>query len=121
MKYLLMFSFFLLCSFFANSQIKLTDTKWEGEANVPKPMLIRFEFRRDTLEMIYNGRIVERMNYTLKADTMTLVKLSGSSPCKEEIGQYKVTIKGETLYIALISDDCMGRAKSFMEKGYIKK
>lgn len=76
------------------------------------------EFKTDTLFLDdpANGTIVEMMKYNISGDTLTLVKISGASSCGDEKGVYKLSIKDNKLYMAVINDDCYDRAAAMPDE-----
>jgi len=96
----------------------LAQTKWEGVMNIPSPQDCILEFSKTTFNIDFQDEVVETMSYKISGDTLTLKKLSGSSPCNTEVGQYKYLIANKKLTITLLKDDCTGRAQAFVKEGY---
>lgn len=123
MKKLLFLSLALgLLSFGAKSQ--LTDTKWRSSMNVPDPVECILQFKKDTLIVMVaadQSMIVETMTYKLKNDTLTIYKVSGTSPCSDAAGVYKCILKDEKLFITPLNDECIERANAFTPEGWIKE
>lgn len=106
----------------AHSQ--LADTKWRSSMNVPDPVECILQFKKDTLIVMVaadQSMVVETMTYKLKNDTLTIIKVSGTSPCTEVAGIYKCVLKEEKLYISPLNDDCQDRANAFTPEGWIKE
>ncbi|MFM2361105.1 MAG: hypothetical protein EAZ16_00820 [Sphingobacteriales bacterium] len=99
----------------------LSNTKWSGSMNVPDPMGVVLDFKTDTLTVLIGEEIVESMSYTVSGDTLKIKKLFGSSPCGDEEGKYKYTIKNDLLTIAEVEDACSLRAAAFSPAGYKKE
>jgi hypothetical protein len=99
----------------------LSNTKWSGSMNVPDPMGVTLEFKKDTFTVFIGEEIVEAMSYKVKGDTLSITKLFGSSPCGEEEGKYKYTIKEDLLTITAIEEACEPRAAAFSPAGYKKE
>ena len=99
----------------------LTNTKWSGTFNVPGPMDGSLEFKKDTVYLSIGENVVETMTFQEKGDTILLQKIDGSSPCNDEMGEYKVQVNKNTLIITAIKDDCSMRAGAFSKEGYIKE
>ena len=120
-KYLLLFLLINLSSNTINAQLK--NTSWNGDFMVPQPTEGILVFKQDTTYLVLGSEfneesILETMSYKIDHDTLTLQKLSGSSPCSDEIiGKYLFVIKNDMLYIQLISDDCSPRAAAFPTEG----
>jgi hypothetical protein len=120
MKKLLSVCCFTCCVFFSKAQNGLTNTKWNGVANIPSAADITFVFTADTLLMVYNDEAIETMSYRLSGDTLHLLKLGGMSPCSGEKGTYKFTVKEDKLVLDPISDDCVPRSSAFTPEGYTR-
>lgn len=103
------------------SQVTLTNTKWTGVANIPDPYDVQLEFKKDTFLLIADAQTIETMWYGMKGDTITIKKLVGMSPCDEQEGTYKITIKDDKLILTAISDPCMPRVNAFTPEGYLRK
>jgi hypothetical protein len=99
----------------------LENTRWKGIINAPGPVKATLEFHKDTLLLTYQGEVIETMNYQTDANTLTLKKLSGGSPCGSEAGQYKYSINKDLLVFSLIKDECNARSSSFSVEGYEKQ
>lgn len=65
------------------------------------------QFKNDTLYLNdpTNGNIVEMMNYKIRGDTLTIVKIGGGSSCNDVKGIIKFQQRGE-LFMTLINDSC---------------
>lgn len=107
-----------------SAQSQLADTKWKNSMNVPDPVECILHFKKDTLIVMVAAdpsMVVETMTYKLKNDTLTIIKLSGTSPCTEAAGVYKCVLKDEKLFITPLNDDCVERANAFTPEGWIKE
>lgn len=92
--------------------------------NIPDPYETIMHFKKDSaiLTLAADGTLVETMVYTVSKDTLRLTKLSGMSPCTENItGLYRIEIKDEKLTITVISDDCTERANAFKPEAWTKE
>lgn len=121
MKHLSTLLIIFLFAFSANGQIE--NTFWQGTYKVPNPTEMIVQFSHDTLYLneLKTGEIVEIMNYSIKADTLTVTKISGTSPCSiDEKGIYKLTVKGNLLFISLITDACYGRRSAMPSNALTK-
>lgn len=98
----------------------LTNTKWHGTIYVPDASDGVLEFGKDTLSVYMDGNVLETMLYKENADTLSLKKISGGSPCGEETGLYKYEVKDNQLFVTPISDDCPVRAGAFSKDAYKK-
>ncbi|HEY0176717.1 MAG TPA: hypothetical protein VGC08_10085 [Pedobacter sp.] len=99
----------------------LVQTKWRGVLLVPSPIDGLFEFKKDSLLLYSDDKIVETMSYQEKGDTLILKKISGASPCNDEIGTYKCEIKNDVLTLTVLKDDCTVRSSCFSPDGYKKE
>ena len=113
-----------ICLGTKNLQAQLQDNAWKGTFLTPAPTECVFEFKTDTVYLrlasdykvngVNDSRILEKSNYKVDHDTLTLKKLVGASPCDNEvIGKYLFVIKKDKLSLLLIEDDCGERAMAF--------
>jgi hypothetical protein len=58
----------------------LENTRWKGTVYTDEPIEAIFEFKKDTMLMIYQGAVVETMTYQADASTLTIKKVSGGNP-----------------------------------------
>lgn len=97
--------------------INLEHTRWTGKANVPDPETVTFDFGKDTVSLLFEGRMLELMRYRISTDTIYLQKLEGKSPCDTEAaGMYRLSKTETKLSFILLTDDCPMRAEAL--KGY---
>jgi len=92
--------------------------------NIPDPYETILHFKKDTvvLTIAADGSLIETMNFTISKDTLKLIKLSGMSPCADNItGLYKIEIKDDKMTIVPLSDDCSERANAFKPEPWIKE
>ncbi|MEO5946282.1 MAG: hypothetical protein ABIP79_05660 [Chitinophagaceae bacterium] len=96
------------------SSAQLTDTKWKGTFYIPDAYECHMDFKKDTLNLVIaaSGDIIETMKYSLAGDTLTIIKLNGSSPCGDEVGIYTFKINGDKLKITLVKDNCGDRSSA---------
>ena len=123
MKKTILFSLLILFSA-AVVNAQLTDTKWRNIMNIPDPYETILQFKKDTviLTIAADGTTIETMNYIVSKDTLKLLKLSGMSPCADNItGLYKIEIKDDKMTIVPISDDCSERANAFKPEPWVKE
>ena len=115
----------LLSSLFYFSQQTtnpLANTEWKGVANIPTPAEVNFKFGTDSVDLVYQGNVIEKMKYSFTDQgSLKLMKIEGNSPCdpKEE-GLYKYQIVDNTLQFMIINDLCMERQTAFDGNGYKK-
>jgi hypothetical protein len=61
------------------------------------------------------------MTYTVEGNVFTIIKISGQSDCDGSApGKYKFEIKGNEMYITLVSDACSDRATVLDKTTFIK-
>ena len=103
---------------------QLINTAWNGEFRVPKPTECTLVFKPDTMYVLLGSdinpdkiapdNILETSSCKISHDTLTIHKISGRSPCSEEIiGKYSFEIKDGLLSLAVLDDDCGPRASAF--------
>lgn len=100
---------------------QLQNTAWKGVFMAPTLIECVLEFKTDTLNVneVNNDNILETSVYKINNDTLTLQKVTGGSPCGNEvIGKYRFAINNDKLSISLIEDDCRERALSFPAEPY---
>lgn len=103
---------------------QLTDTKWKNFMNIPESTESFMHFKKDTvlLSVAADGTLVETMTYTINKDTLRLTKISGMSPCGDNvIGLYRIEIKDDKLTIVPISDDCSDRVNAFKPEAWTRE
>lgn len=92
--------------------------------NIPDPYETFLQFKKDTVivTLASDGTLIETMNFKLSKDTLRISKLSGMSPCTEDmIGVYHFEIKEEKLTITPITDDCPERVNAFRPEAWTKE
>ncbi|MBC8153221.1 MAG: hypothetical protein H7Z72_09950 [Bacteroidetes bacterium] len=107
----------------AQAQNSLANTAWQGQANVPDEATIILHFKTDTVYMyIYPDMYLgETMVYTAKADTLTLQKTSGNSPCDTQgVGTLQFALKDDAMTLKPIMDDCRDRKAAWVDKPFKK-
>jgi hypothetical protein len=115
---------FLFILFVSAVNAQLTDTKWKNFMNIPESTESFMHFKKDTvlLSVAADGTLVETMTYTINKDTLRLTKISGMSPCGDNvIGLYRIEIKDDKLTIIPISDDCSDRANAFKPEAWTRE
>lgn len=124
---LLTISFIVWCTASINAQEKITpnnileNTQWQGIANIPSPETVILQFSKDVYTVMWNGKTIEQMNYTVQGDSITVVKTSGASPCLMlSQGTYKFTIANDKLSLVVISDSCSQRISALGINTYTK-
>lgn len=113
MKYIMLFFLLFLFSY---SEAQLKNTTWKGTFNIPYPAECNFAFGADTATLfLADGSVViETMKYRLSHDSVFIFKLSGSSPCYDEIEAiYSYRIDDKKLKLVALADDCEERSSAF--------
>jgi hypothetical protein len=69
------------------AKAQFTNTKWNGALAVPDTTGVILDFKKDLVNVIVDqsGEVLETMSYTVRADTLIFKKISGQSPCSENI------------------------------------
>jgi len=106
----------------AGTKAQFANTSWKGMYKVTDPTEMILQFKNDTLYLNdpANGTIVETMNYKISGDTLTIVKISGSSSCDDEKGVYKISTKDDKLFMTLIEDNCYDRSAAMPDDPLVK-
>ncbi len=109
----------------ATAQVKnpLANTAWQGTVETSKVVDVVLRYGADTMSMytVADKQLLETMIYTIKGDTLTWKKVSGTSPCDTQaIGIYQVVIKNEELQLKLLNDECRLRSGSLLPKPFKK-
>jgi hypothetical protein len=107
----------------AISKAQLTNTKWQGDVNIPSSATVIFDFKKDTVNMILaeNSQVVETMAYSVKDSVITMKKTNGLSPCNVgDVFKVKYVINGDKLYITSLSDPCDDRVSSWTKEPLIR-
>jgi len=102
----------------------LHGTTWKGNFSVPDPLDCLLQFKKDTLLMLYagtdpinlagDGRMVtgkdsaaiEVMTYQQHGDTVTIIKVTGGSPCDNEPGVYRAQGSNGKMAFIAVNDGC---------------
>ncbi len=109
----------------ATAQVKnqLANTAWQGTVETSKAVDVVLRYGADTMTMytVADKQLLETMTYTMKGDSLTWKKVSGTSPCDTQaIGIYRVMIKNEEMVLKPLKDDCPLRAGSLLPKPFRK-
>ena len=107
----------------AQAQNPLAGTAWQGQAYVPDEASIILHFKADSVSMFIAPDMIlgETMAYTVKADTLTLRKISGNSPCDTRgIGTLQFTLKNDDMTVKSLADDCRARKVAWGDKPFRK-
>lgn len=99
-----------------SSEDSLVNTEWKGMARIPEEQEIILKFASTKVDVIFQKRVIETMNYTFKNKKLHLEKTSGGSPCAiGSKGDYAAEILGDNLKVNLISDECASRIASLKD------
>ncbi len=121
-KGLLLIFIIIVSSNSINAQLK--NTSWKGVFTVPQPTECIMVLKEDTFFLVFASGfnpnkidpdyILETSTYKIDLDTLTIQKVTGKSPCSEDIiGKYSFEIKNDMLYIQVMDDVCSQRASAF--------
>ena len=125
MKGFVIFVLFILAAVThpAQAQNPLTGTAWQGQAYIPDEETIILYFKADSVSMFIAPHMIlgETMVYTVKADTLTLRKISGNSPCDTQgTGTLQFKIEKDEMTVKSLSDDCRARKVAWIDKPFQK-
>ncbi|MDB5201040.1 MAG: hypothetical protein JWQ27_449 [Ferruginibacter sp.] len=112
--------FILLGAFSARAQQNLANSSWTGIANIPSPEEVSLTFTKDSMQLSYQGNVLETMSYSVNKDTLRIQKLSGMSPCESQVGVYTYKIDADKFYIKVVDDGCEHRAAAFVTEAYTR-
>jgi len=100
----------------------LTNTEWKGTANIPVAVEVNFKFGTDSVDLVYQGNVVEKMKFGFtNLGELTLLKLEGNSPCNsQDVGIYKYKIDKDVLTLTSVNDKCEDRKTAFDGNNYGK-
>ena len=106
-----------------NSYAQLQDSRWTNVMYIPERTETLLHFKKDTavLYVAATGLLVETMTYQVNKDSLILTKVSGTSPCSDVRGFYKIEIKEKQLYIKPLNDECGDRANAFVSDPWIRQ
>ncbi len=96
----------------------LANTSWIGIINAPDAIEAKLKFSEDTLYVYADTQLIETSLYAVSSDTIRIEKISGVSPCKDEIGIYTFQVNNNVLIIKPITDICESRFNVFSPLGY---
>lgn len=106
---------FLLTIVFSATALnaQFTNTKWKGTLMFDTPTDIVFDFKKDTLAVLFasDNSEIEEMTYTATDTSFTIKKVWGQSDCNNDTkGQYHFEIKEGVMSVKTIADDCYSRS-----------
>jgi hypothetical protein len=110
-------TFFILLSavLSASAIAQLKNTRWKGTIKGDNPRNVILDFKKDTVVLytVSDSEIVETMTYTASNATFTVKKIEGQSDCDNStLGKYGFEIKGDKMFIKLITDVCSDRSSA---------
>lgn len=119
MRKITLICFLLLAGIITKAQY--ANTSWKGTYYIPDSTQMVLQFKQDTLLLNYtDGSNAETMHYEMHGDTLTMMKISGISPCEDIKGIYKLSVNDNKLTFQLIDDPCDPRAAA-MPAHYLTK
>jgi hypothetical protein len=92
---------------------QLANTRWKTTLQIGGPVNSIIEFRKDTVSVYTtaDSTIIESMTYKKNDTLLTLRKIEGQSDCDNStIGNYGYRIKGDSLLLKLLKDECDDRS-----------
>ena len=108
--------YILLLSIPFDAFAQLENTKWKTTIHAPDPRNVVFYFKTDTVTLytVSDSAIIEVMTYSADNGSLIFTKISGQSDCNSgSAGKYGFTIKGDSLLLRLLKDDCDDRHTAF--------
>ena len=116
----IVFVIFLAVQSFAQNAI--SNSKWKSIFLIPHAVDVILDFKKDTLYLIIEpDQRLGTLTFSHRNDTLTITKISGTSPCPEQsTGLYRIEWleKGEKFLLHGISDECEGRIGIFTTNPY---
>ena len=89
MRIILTAGFIIFFILHATAQNQISNSKWEGQTEVPRPAGILLDFSKDTFKIIgVNGRDFEVMVFSQHRDSLYIRKVSGASPSPDGTGAW---------------------------------
>jgi hypothetical protein len=113
----------LLTTAASMAKAQFTNTKWNGNLNVPDPMKVILDFKKDVVEVVNDesGEVLETMSYAVHADTLIFKKVSGQSACPERsMSKLQFSIADDKLTVTPLSDDCQQRKDAWTKEPFLK-
>src|SRR5205809_2808580 len=104
---------FILTIFTSTLFAQLENTQWKTRVTIDNPVNVIFGFKKDTVTLynLADSSTIEIMSYTTNDSSFTLFKIDGQSDCDNSTpGKYSFTIKNDSMFMKLISDDCDDRS-----------
>ena len=125
MKRFFVITILIGASLTATAQVEnqLANTTWQGAVETSKVVDVVLRYGADTMTMytVADKQLLETMTYTMKGDTLTWKKVSGTSPCDTQaLGIYQVMIKSDEMVLKLLKDDCPLRSGALLSKPFKK-
>lgn len=117
-------SFFVIASFlFTAVFAQLENTKWKTILQINGSLNSIIDFKKDTVSVytVADSSLIEIMTYTKDDTSFTLVKIDGQSDCDNSSpGKYRYKIKGDSLVVELLKDDCYDRYSVIENTRWVK-
>jgi hypothetical protein len=115
--------FIILSMFTTTLFAQLENTRWKTKLIIDNLINVIFDFKKDTAS-VYNladSNVIETMSYTANDSSFTLLKIDGQSDCDNSTpGKYSFTIKNDSIFMKMISDDCDDRSSVINNTGWKK-
>ena len=125
MKKLMIVGLFMVAgtTTYAQTKSSLAGTAWQGQVYAPQETTVIFQFKADSVYMLLppDMTVAETMMYTAKADTLTLKKISGNSPCgPQETGVLLFKVNTDEMTFKPLTDGCEARKAAWIDKPFRK-
>jgi Domain of unknown function (DUF3471) len=119
------FSFVFIAMFlFVSAFAQLENTRWKARLQVNGGLLITiFDFKKDTFSIytVADSTLIETMTYSKSDSSFSLLKIDGQSDCdNSNPAKYGFTIKGDSLFLRLLEDECYDRYSAFHNARLVK-
>ena len=116
--------FLIIASFlFTAVFAQLENTKWKTILQVNGSLNSIIDFKKDTVSVytVADSSLIEIMTYTKDDTSFTLVKIDGQSDCDNSSpGKYRYKIKGDSLVVELLKDNCYDRYSVIENTRWVK-
>ena len=111
----------ILATFITTLFAQLENTQWKTKVTIENPVNVIFDFKKDTVSLynLADSATIEIMTYTASDTSFTLLKIDGQSDCDNSTpGKYSFTIRNDSMFMKMISDDCYDRSSVVDNTGW---
>ncbi len=92
---------------------QIENTRWKATLQINGPVNSIIDFKRDSVSVYTtaDSNIIEQMTYKKRDTLLSLLKFDGQSDCDNNtIGNYSFQLRGDSLLLRLVKDDCDDRS-----------